>query len=177
MRRRGDEGAGFGMGWLPDSKHGLEAWRKTGGRFQTYIVPVDGGPAQPIAPEGSICTWASPDGKSALCAPDADELSRIYSIERNELRVARGLQPADRVISWNSDNRSLFIWVPMAYPIRIYRLDTDVGRRELWREITLPDRAGIAYDRTEIYMTPDGSSYCYSTQNAPNDLYLVEGLR
>ncbi len=38
MRRRGDEGAGFGMGWLPDSKHGLEAWRKTGGRFQTYIV-------------------------------------------------------------------------------------------------------------------------------------------
>ena len=81
------------------------------------------------------------------------------------------------MISWNADNRSLFIWYPSAYPIRIYRLDTDVGKGELSREIVLPDRAGIADDRTEIYMTPDGGSYCYSTQNAPNDLYLVEGLQ
>jgi len=177
MRPRGDVGAGFGMGWLPDSKRGLEAWRKEGGRFQTYIVPIDGGPAQPIAPEGSVCTWASPDGKSALCAPDADGVSHIFSIERSELRVARGLRVSDRVISWSSDNRSFFIWVPTDDPIRIYRLDAVLGTREPWREITLPDRAGIDYDRTEFYITPDGSSYCYSTQNAPNDLYLVDGLQ
>jgi DNA-binding winged helix-turn-helix (wHTH) protein/Tol biopolymer transport system component len=177
MRRRGDEGAGFGMGWLPDSKRGLEAWRKEGGRFQTYIVPIDGGAAQPIGPEGSVCTWASPDGRSALCAPDGDGVSHIYFIDRKELRVAEGLRPSDRVVMWSADNRSLFVWDPREYPIRIYRLDTVSGTRELWREILPPDSAGLFYDWTEIYMTPDGSSYCYSTHSGLNDLYLVEGLR
>jgi hypothetical protein len=176
MATLGDECVGFGLGWMPDSRHGLEACRNKSGRLQSYIASLDG-TAQRIAPEGSVCTWASPNGRSALCAPDARGISHVYSFDRHELRVAQGLRPEDRVISWSADDRSLFVWRATEYPIRVYRLDVDLGTRELWREIVPPDPAGLFYDRTEIYMTPDGASYCYSTHTSFNDLYLVEGLR
>jgi len=176
MPQLDEEGAGWGMGWLADSKGQLGAWRKKGGRFQTYIVSIDGS-AQRVAPEGLVCTWASPDGRSALCRPDEHGVSHIYSFDRKEVRVAHGLRASDRVISWRADNRSLFIWEPPELPIRIYQLDTNAGTRELWREIHPPDRAGLFYDLSEIYMTPDGRSYCYSTHNGLNDLLLVGGLR
>ncbi len=178
MARHGVDAKGFGYGWLPDSKHGLEAWREEKDKpFRTYIVDIDGGPAKPITPEGFVCTWASPDGKSALCQPGADGISHIYSIERNEMRPVRGLRADDEVISWSADGRSLFIRTRSEFPMRIYRLAIDAGTREVWREIDPPDRGGLFYDWIRIYMTPDGASYCYTTQNALNDLYLVEGLR
>jgi hypothetical protein len=93
------------------------------------------------------------------------------------MRPVRGLRASDEVISWVADGRSLFIRTRSEYPIRIYRLDIDAGTRDVWREIEPPDRAGLFYDWITVYMTPDGASYCYTTQNALNDLYLVEGLR
>ena len=178
MARHGVAAAGFGYSWLPDSKHGLEAWSEEEGKpFRTYVVDIDGGPATPMTPEGFVCTWASPDGKSALCQPGADGVSHVYSLERNEMRPVRGLRAGDEVISWAADGRSLFIRTRPEFPIRIYRLDIDAGTREVWREIEPPDRAGLFYDWIAIYMTPDGASYCYTTQNVVNDLYLVEGLR
>ena len=85
MRRRGEEGAGFGMDGCRTASTDSRPGGKQAAVFRRTSSPVDGGPAQPIAPEGSICTWASPDGKSALCAPDADGLSRIYSLERQRI--------------------------------------------------------------------------------------------
>lgn len=178
MPHHGDESPrGFGYRWLPDSRHGLQAWRQKGGQFRTYLVDIDGGKPEPLTPEGFVCTWASPDGKSALCQPGEDGISYVYSLERNQVRPVRGLRASDDVISWVADGRSLFIRTRPEFPIRVYRLDIDTGRREVWREIDPPDRAGLFYDWISVYMTPDGRSYCYTTQNALNDLYLVEGLQ
>jgi DNA-binding winged helix-turn-helix (wHTH) protein/Tol biopolymer transport system component len=177
MPSHGTAEAGFGYGWMPDSRHGLEAWRQEKGGFRTYLVDADTGRAEPLTPEGFVCTWASPDGKSALCQPGADGTSQVYSIERNQMRPVHGLRASDTVISWGADGRSLFVWTNAEFPMRVYRLDIDTGARELWREIHPPDRAGLLYIRTSIYMTPDGGSYCYTTQNALNDLYLVDGLQ
>ena len=170
-------GLGFGYGWLPDSRHRLGAWQEKGGDFRTYLVDTDTGRSEALTPEGFVCTWASPDGKSALCQPGADGISHVYSLERHQMRPVRGLRTGDEVISWGADGRSLFIRTRPEFPIRIYRLDIDAGTREVWREIEPPDRAGLFYDWIAVYMTPDGASYCYTTQNALNDLYLVEGLR
>ena len=177
MPSHGTAAAGFGYGWMPDSRHGLEAWRQEKGDFRTYLVDTDTGRAEALTPEGFVCTWASPDGKSALCQPGADGTSQVYSLEYNQMRPVRGLRASDTVISWAADGRSLFVWTNAVFPIRVYRLDIDTGARELWREIYPPDRAGLFYGWTSIYMTPDGASYCYTTQNALNDLYLVEGLQ
>ena len=124
-----------------------------------------------------VCTWASPDGTSALCEPGTDGISQVYSLDRNQIRPAKGLRASDKVISWAADGRSLFVRTHAEFPIRVYRLDIDTGTRELWREIDPPDRAGLFYDWISVYMTPDGAWYCYTTQNALNDLYLVEGLQ
>ena len=177
MVRHGVEAKGFGYGWLPDSRHGLEAWRQKEGDFRTYLVDAQTGEAKPLTKDGLVCTWASPDGRSALCEPGDDGTSDVYSLEHNQTRPVKGLSSADDVISWAADGRSLFVRARTEFPIRVYRLDIDTGRRELWREIDPTDRAGLFHEWTTVYMTPDGASYCYTTQNATNDLYLVEGLQ
>ena len=63
---------------------------------------------------------------------------------------------------------------------RIYKLDLATGRKELWREIAIPDPAGIMIVGPEfptLLLTPDGSSYVYSYLRVLSDLYLVNGLK
>jgi hypothetical protein len=61
-------------------------------------------------------------------------------------------------------------------PIRIFRLDINNGKRELWKEIAPSDRAGVEAGFT-LQITPDGKYYAYSFQRLLSDLYLIEGLR
>ncbi len=131
--------------------------KKRADAFRTYLVDIDGGKPQPVTPEGMVCTWASPDGKSALCEPGTDGISLIYSLDDKQARPARGLSVKDKVISWSADGTALFIRARPEFPPRIYRLDLASGKRELWREIGPPDRAGLFYDWMSVVMTPDGA--------------------
>ena len=55
-------------------------------------------------------------------------------------------------------------------------MDLSLGRRELWKEITPPDAAGVvAIPR--VLMTPDGKSYVYNYRRKLSELYLAEGLK
>ncbi len=62
------------------------------------------------------------------------------------------------------------------YPARVYRLNLASGHKELWKEITLSDPAGI-YAIDSILLTPDGKACVYTYQRTLSDLYLVEGLK
>ena len=50
------------------------------------------------------------------------------------------------------------------------------GEKELWKQISPPDPAGITSVST-VQLTPDLKSYFYTYQRDLSDLYLVEGLR
>jgi len=61
-------------------------------------------------------------------------------------------------------------------PIKISRLDLSTGRKEMVREVSVADKAGIIWPPL-IYWSADARSYVYSIQRQLSDLYLVDGLK
>jgi len=49
------------------------------------------------------------------------------------------------------------------------------GRKEVWKELLPPDRAGVVW--MDPLVTPDGRGYVYTYHRHLTDLYLAEGLR
>jgi hypothetical protein len=82
------------------------------------------------------------------------------------------------VLAWSGDERHALVadlWQP---PLRVFRVDTRTGRRELWLDARPPDPAGIRQEWTQGgTLTPDGRHYVYSYSRTLDDLFLVEGLR
>jgi hypothetical protein len=99
-----------------------------------------------------------------------------------------GLAETDYVIAGSADGRSLFSFQlegvsgsALATALsRIYKFDLATGRKEVWREIAIPDPAGITIVGPEfpsLLLTPDGRSYVYNYLRVLSDLYLVDGLK
>ena len=59
---------------------------------------------------------------------------------------------------------------------RAYRYEIATGRRELWKEFSLPDSTGITGIGCSG-ITPDGKSFVFTYSQTLSDLYLVDGLR
>ena len=79
-------------------------------------------------------------------------------------------------IQWASDGRSLYVCRPAQLPARVFLLDISSGRRNLWKELSPFDPAGLSVI-LNIAITPDGKSYAYDYGQVLSDLYLVEGLK
>ena len=63
-----------------------------------------------------------------------------------------------------------------APPARVWRVELATGRRELFREISPADRAGV-FSIERIFLTPDGRGIAYCYRHNLSDLYLVRGLK
>ena len=61
-------------------------------------------------------------------------------------------------------------------PARIYRFDLSTGNKELWKELTPPDPAGIQ-EIIRVIMAADEKSYAYTYERDFSDLYLVKDLK
>lgn len=61
-------------------------------------------------------------------------------------------------------------------PAVIERVDFRSGRRQVWKELTVSDPAGVSNIR-DIVMTSDARAWGYTWQQILTDLYLVEGLK
>ncbi len=61
-------------------------------------------------------------------------------------------------------------------PAKIWRYELATGRKELFKEISPADPAGVA-SIEQILLTPDGRSYVYAYTNNLSDLYIVDGLK
>ena len=59
--------------------------------------------------------------------------------------------------------------------MRILKVDVRTGRKETWKELMPPDRAGVVW--MDPLVTPDGRGYVYTYHRLLTDLYLAEGLR
>jgi serine/threonine protein kinase/Tol biopolymer transport system component len=167
--------------YLPDGKRVLFVARESDHSFRFYVQEIEGGQPRAVSPEGMVVATAagnpipiSPDGKLFIGA-DPKHKRMIFPIEGGEPRSIPGLSDGDRVLRWSSDGRSLFVSQGIM-PTRVYRLDLSSGHKELWKEITPADPAGIS-DPLNILITPDGKGYVYQIQRHLSDLYLAEGLK
>jgi len=162
--------------WLPDGKRILFLGRESGHTDRCYVQTIDSGGPRPITPEGVVGRFVSLDGRS-LVAFDKDGQGAIYSIDGNDKpRAIPGLTGAEAIANWSGDGQSLYIYSWEKMSLKISRLNLTTGRKELLKEVTPADRAGIFYPPTML-ITPDGKAYVYSLRRYLMELFLVDGLK
>ena len=117
----------------------------------------------------------SPDG-SLLLTRAPGQLFQITPLDGGPTVPIRGLQPNERPLRWTADGRSLFIGTQRGFPARVWRLDLETGRRDLWKEFTPGDPAGITFVQP-VSISADGNTILFSYSHNLADLYVAEGLK
>jgi hypothetical protein len=98
-------------------------------------------------------------------------------LEGGPSRPIPGLEPDDRPLRWASDGRSLFAaHRGRELPARVFRVDTETGRREVWKELMPADAAGIE-ELGPGAISPDGKIILFLYVRTLSELYLAEGLK
>lgn len=117
--------------------------------------------------------------EGVLAAAEArgpDQRIRLYPLDGSPGRDIPGLEPEEDPIRWTGDGRFLYVYRPGELPPKVGRLEVSTGRRESWKELPLPDPAGVVFVRPP-QMTPDGEVCVYSYSRFMTELFLAEGLR
>ena len=88
-----------------------------------------------------------------------------------------GLEPADVMVRWSGDGQSILTCQSAdRKTLLITRVDVATGKRQVVKEWTPADRAGvIGYDSAGI--SADGKTIVYSYNRVVGDLYLLDGLK
>ncbi|HET9406634.1 MAG TPA: protein kinase [Candidatus Sulfotelmatobacter sp.] len=163
--------------WFPDGKRILFTANEPGKGVRLYVYDVASGKSQPISQEGVNGTSfaISPDSQR-IAAIGPDKHGYFYSPAGGDPIPIAGLNPGEQPITWSEDGRSLYIYQPGELPARVYRLDTQTGKRTLWKELMPYDPAGVE-NIGPILMTPDAKTCVFGYHRMLADLYLVEGLK
>lgn len=158
-----------------DGRYFLETGSQPGHGVQVFLRSTDGQPSKAVTPEGVYVAKLSPDAKQ-VAALFADGRLEVYPIDGGEPMHISGTHPSDLLVGWTGDAKSLYLVSERETAFQVFRVDIATGRRELWKTLVPPDRAGI----TAIYpigITADDKHYAYSLQRRLDDLYLVSGIK
>jgi eukaryotic-like serine/threonine-protein kinase len=163
--------------FLPDGRRIVFIGSEANHGRRTWIQDLDGGKARAITPEGVAGAVLSPDGRF-IAARSPDQKAALYPVDGGPPRAIDGVDPNDEILQWSADQRFLYVGAnPGPRPTaRIDRLEVSTGRRELWKEFTLPDPAGIDDFRAGA-ITPDGKAFVFIYKQQISDLYVVDGLK
>ncbi len=171
----GIEHYGLGAQFLPDGRHLVFGGSEPGHAMRTYVLDVEGGKPRPITPEGIEATIVSPNGKY-VAGLDAERKVAIFPIEAGEPRTIPNLPGAFSPSQWAPDGLSLYVYRRDEVPARIYRVDIETGRQQLFKQIVPADPAGVQRIAV-VRMTADAKSYAYSYYRVLSELYIVDGLK
>ncbi|PWT98226.1 MAG: hypothetical protein C5B51_29790 [Terriglobia bacterium] len=160
--------------WSPDSRKLLIFADQQNKPARSFLVDLEsGGKPRPVAPVGGRASLISPDGRSILVT--ASGKLYLQALDTAEQRLIASLEPAESVLRWSSEGRSLFLrHNDSPTSVTLYRMDIDTGRKQILREIKSPDRIARIWN---VSVTPDGKTLAYSFQRDLEDLYLVKGWR
>jgi eukaryotic-like serine/threonine-protein kinase len=161
--------------WFPDSKRVLLLRREPGREARNDVLDIDGREPHPILQEGLTGRWISPDGNYLIAA--GRKLPRaIYPIEGGAARPVNGLEDRDGILGWSSDGNSIYTAQGLGLPVRIYKVNLTTGQRELVKEVTVLNAAGL-FSIDSLRITADGKSYAYGYSNYLSHLFLADGLK
>lgn len=161
--------------WMPDGKQILFSANQAGHAARCFLVSVDGGEPRPVTPEGVSFCQVSPDGRQIAARVKKEGDVQLYGIDGGAPHAVAGLLPGES-FAWTSDPRFFYAYQAKQSPIKIFRLNIVTGQRQFFKEITLPDEAGIC-GMTHLLFSRDGREYVYGYVQLLSDLYLVSGLR
>lgn len=166
--------------WARDGKQIFFGGTQPGHGSRIYRISVDGGPAEPITPEGVVLTQAgvTPEGKYIPGLEPSTSETKLFPTAGGPGEVLPGILPRERIANWTADGAAFFSFQQGkdgTFPLSVYRIDRKTGQRQLIKEIAPGDRAGLSAGALRI--TPDGKSYAYTADQGLSVLQLVEGLK
>jgi eukaryotic-like serine/threonine-protein kinase len=166
-----------GAVWFPDGRRFVFSAFEPNHAVRLFVQDPSGGKPRPITPEGVLeFGFAISPDENSLADVGPDQLGYIYPIDGGDPRPIPGWTKGDRPISWDTDNRSLFIYNYHQLPAQVFRLDTVTGKKTLWKQLMPGDAAGIDHI-APILMAADKKSYAYGYGRFLSDLYFVTGLK
>ncbi len=80
-----------------------------------------------------------------------------------------GAEAGEIPIQFAADGTSLFVYAPPPSPPASTASTLATGQRELWRELTAADPAGV-YKIAPVAITPDGNAYAYKAMRVLREL-------
>jgi Tol biopolymer transport system component len=164
---------------LPDGHTLLVAASEPGKPTGLWILPLEGGkPRLVLREEATGGLAASPDGKK-LALHMGGGKGFILPLDGGPRTPLEGLEAGDRLDQWSGDGRYLFASRQQDLPGKVFRIEIETGRRELWKELMPAGPAGVIHvNNTPIAISRDGRSYAYSyIRIVESDFYILEGVR
>ena len=158
--------------WTSDSQHVVFSGQEPGKVVRCYIQDIAGGRPAPLGPEGLTDPKVSPDGKLMLARSGRNFV--IVRLTDNSVQPAIGVDPADHVIRWSGDSRSLFLYREQRV-IRLFQVDPLSGHKQLLRQINPSDPAGMI-GFPEVLVSANGKSCVYWFVRTISDLYVTRNL-
>ena len=167
--------------FLPDGRGFVFTGTETGHRPRTWVGGLDGEKPRAVTPEDARRPVLLGDGRS-VCARAADFDWYLYPIESGQARKVLGLLPGEEPFDSTPDGLLYVRGADELRPgetlmtTRVYRLDPQTGRRELWKEIPPRDpRTGGAV--STILFSADGKTCVWTHIRYSTELVLAEGLK
>lgn len=173
--RGGIQQYGHPVRWLSDGKRIIFYGNLPGQQVRCFIQNIDGGQPHPVTPEGVGGCHASPDGKWIATKALSSNEGRLYPVDGGESQSIPGLLPGEN-FAWTSDSKFMYVYQWKQSSMKIYRLNIETGQRQLFKEVTPVDTAGLC-DLSNILLSADGRAYVYGYTRLLSDLYLVKGLQ
>jgi hypothetical protein len=165
--------------WLPDGRTIVFAGAEVGKSRRMYLQNIDGGAPRAISPPELAFTGfiLSADGKTVIVRGQDRRFTRLPIDGGPTSPFAFPADLADLTpIRFSGDGRYLFARDNGRIPVGVWRFDVTSGRKELVRELSPGDPAGLQAI-SQILLSADGRSYAYGYTRAVSDLYAVDGLR
>jgi eukaryotic-like serine/threonine-protein kinase len=172
--------------FLPAGNAVVFGGREEGRGRRIFVQDLNGGQPRPISTEG-VRTFglATPDGRFVEGSIEGRHF--LFAIEDGKSRELPFLSPQDSPVQWTADGRSLYVvraapWSDTAAVIyqtiqaQVDKVDMVTGNRTVWKTIKPADPVGFE-TISDLYITPDGSTYCYGYARTLSDLFLIEGLK
>src|SRR5262249_34460211 len=104
----------------------------------------------------------------------------LCPVDGGEPTALEGYVDGDLLLQWSADGHAIFLRAAGDTELKIYRLDLKTGTRQLWKDLTPSNVAGligIGTDPGQVRITPDGQTYVYTYWTAQGELYMAEGLK
>ena len=170
----------LGAAWLPDSRRVVVGGSVGGRGYQLHLIDTLDETSKPISPEDIFGEAYRPFAVSAdgrfVAGMTREESVAMYPLEGGDAVPVPGAEKGEIPIQWSPDNASLYVYRPTAQPAQVYRIAIATGARELWKQFSPTDPAGV-YRIAPICMTRDANAYAYDALRTTSDLFVAEGLR
>jgi Tol biopolymer transport system component len=168
-----------GAAWMPDGKTLLMMFEAKGtNQPRMWLYSIETAQSRPLTPEGVGFGVLSHDAKFVV-ARCIDGGACIYKIPGGQVEKVTGLKHGDQVIGPASDPQRFYVVdrnLSGQLSRKIELVNIFTGERQLWKEITPPDIAGVV-PPIGIKISPDGNAYVYTYKRVLTDLYLAKGLK